>query len=405
MSMPKRPVSQPTPLQNEAGHDPISLWLAGDVMTGRGIDQAMAHPCSPELYEGWVRDARDYVKLAEQAHGRIPIPVPAEHIWGEALTEIDKHRPNLRLVNLETAVTTNGHPWPAKGIHYRMSPRHVAALQAAHIDVCSLANNHVLDWGVDGLLETLSALQGAGMQTVGAGKNQASAQAPAVWHTPNGGRWLIFAWATTDSGVPRPWQVTAQQAGIQTLDTLDEHSALQLAQTVAKYRQPCDRVIVSLHWGGNWGWNVPDAQQQFAHWLIDWGVADLVHGHSSHHPRPIEVYRGKLILYGCGDLINDYEGIGRHEEGDLGVACLYLAQLSASTGELLHLTIQPWQLHQFRLVRADQPMQQAFLSLFNEKSSFFKTRLEVQPDGSWTLGWNEGLPLSDDTHQRFGLRI
>ena len=392
MSMPRKLVSQPTQLQHAASYDPINLWLAGDVMTGRGIDQAMAYPCSPELYEGWVRDARDYVKLAEQANGRIPIPLPPAHIWGEALPEIDKHRPDLRLVNLETAVTTHGHPWPAKGIHYRMSPRHVAALQAAHIDVCSLANNHVLDWGVEGLLETLSALQGVGMQTVGAGKDQASAQAPAVWHAPNGGRWLIFAWATTDSGVPRPWQATAQQAGIQTLDTLNEQSALLLAQSVAQYRQSGDRVIVSLHWGSNWGWEVPDAQQQFAHWLIDWGVADLLHGHSSHHPRPIEVYRGKLILYGCGDLINDYEGIGQHEESDLGVACLYLAQLSASTGELLHLTIQPWQLHRFQLVHAKQALQQAFVSLFNEKSAPFKTRLDLQPDGSWVLGWNEGLP-------------
>lgn len=63
-----------------SGHEHLTMCLAGDVMTGRGIDQVMAHPCSPELYEGWVRDAREYVKLAEKMHGRIPHPVPPEHI-------------------------------------------------------------------------------------------------------------------------------------------------------------------------------------------------------------------------------------------------------------------------------------------------------------------------------------
>jgi poly-gamma-glutamate capsule biosynthesis protein CapA/YwtB (metallophosphatase superfamily) len=368
-----------------------TLWLAGDVMTGRGIDQAMAHPCSPELYEGWVRDAREYLKLAEKVHGHIPVPVPPEHIWGEALAAIAEQQPDLRLVNLETAITTHGHPWPAKGIHYRMHPQHVNALQAVGIDVCSLANNHAMDWGTDGLQETLRVLQSAGIRTAGAGTDLAAAQAPAVWHAPSGERWLVFAWACTDSGVPKPWQATPQAPGIQTLNTLDEHSALQLADTVARYRQPGDRVIVSLHWGSNWGWEVPAEQQQFAHRLIAWNVADLVHGHSSHHPRPIEVYQGKLILYGCGDLINDYEGIGRHGPDDLGVSQLYFAQLSPRTGQLLRLDIQPWQLKKFRLTRADAHQQQAFLAQFNAQCAPYKTRLQVQPDGTWTLAWNHTL--------------
>ncbi|WP_090140801.1 CapA family protein [Limnohabitans sp. DM1] len=368
-----------------------TLCLAGDVMTGRGIDQIMAHPCSPELYESWVRDAREYVKLAEKIHGRIPHPVPPEHIWGEALAAMVRRQVDLRLVNLETTITTHGHPWPAKGIHYRMNPMHVNALQTANIDVCSLANNHVMDWGVDGLRETLNVLHSAGLRTVGAGIDQASAEIPAEWHAPTGERWLIFAWATTDSGVPQPWRATPQQAGIQLLDTLSEHSALQLAHSVARYRQAGDRVIVSLHWGSNWGWDVRAEQQQFARWLIDWDVADLVHGHSSHHPRPIEIYQGKLILYGCGDLINDYEGIDMHEPGNLGMAALFFANISNRTGELLRLEMCPWQLKKFRLVRADDNYEEAFRTLFNDKSSAFKTRMQVQTPGVWTLSWPPGL--------------
>jgi poly-gamma-glutamate synthesis protein (capsule biosynthesis protein) len=213
-----------------------------------------------------------------------------------------------------------------------------------------------------------------------------------VWHAPSGERWLVFAWASTDSGVPKPWQATPQAPGIQTLNTLDEHSALQLADTVARYRQPGDRVIVSLHWGSNWGWEVPVEQQQFAHRLIAWNVADLVHGHSSHHPRPIEVYQGKLILYGCGDLINDYEGIGRHGPDDPGISPLYFAQLSRRTGQLLRLDIQPWRLKKFRLARADTHQRQAFLAQFNAQCAPYKTRLQVRPDGTWTLAWNHTLP-------------
>lgn len=160
---------------------------------------------------------------------------------------------------------------------------------------------------------------------------------------------------------------------------------------MARQRQPGDLVIVSLHWGGNWSWDVPEEQQRFAHRLIDWGVADLVHGHSSHHPRPIEVYRDKLILYGCGDLINDYEGIGRHEMGDTGVACLDFVRVSPRTGELQHLEVQAWTLKKFRLVRAAAPEKQEFLTQFNNHIAAFKIRLEVRADSNWALAWNPAL--------------
>lgn len=67
--------------------------------------------------------------------------------------------------------------------------------------------------------------------------------------------------------------------------------------------------IPALGWG-NWGYGVTRRTREFAHELLDHAGVDLIHGHSSHHPLGIEVYRDKLILYGCGDFINDYEGIG-----------------------------------------------------------------------------------------------
>ena len=125
----------------------IDLFLCGDVMTGRGVDQILPHPSSPELYEPYVRDARQYVALAEEVNGHIARPVGFEYVWGDARDELRRRSPHARIVNLETSVTRSSVAWPDKGINYRMDARNVPCLTAAQIDVCVLANNHVLDWG------------------------------------------------------------------------------------------------------------------------------------------------------------------------------------------------------------------------------------------------------------------
>ncbi len=98
----------------------IGLFLCGDVMLGRGVDQILPYPGDPALYEPWVRDARDYVKLAEDAHGPVSRPVGFDYVWGDALEELRNAAPDVRIVNLETSITRCGAPWPGKAIHYRM---------------------------------------------------------------------------------------------------------------------------------------------------------------------------------------------------------------------------------------------------------------------------------------------
>src|SRR5262249_33320603 len=149
----------------------LRLFLCGDVMTGRGIDQALPHPLNPVLYEPYVRDAREYVALAEEANGPIPRPLGVDYVWVDALQELERARVDLRVVNLETAVTSAETPWPGKGIHYRMHPQNIECLTAAKINACALANNHVLDWGYDGLSETLKNLDAAGIAHAGAGND------------------------------------------------------------------------------------------------------------------------------------------------------------------------------------------------------------------------------------------
>lgn len=333
------------------GDGKLTLVLTGDVMSGRGVDQAMRHPVDPTLHESWVKDAREYLRLAEAAHGPVPRPVPAAYPWGAALEAMALRAPALRIVNLETAVTTAPTPWPGKGIHYRMHPAHVDFLQVAGIDACTLANNHVLDWGRDGLAQTLDSLRAAGIRTAGAGRDEDEAMAPAVWPLP-AARLLLFAVAEPDSGVPRAWAADGGSSGVALLPDLSPSSADRLARHIAAHRGPGDLVVLSIHWGGNWGLDIPPAHRRFARRLIDAGAVDLLHGHSSHHPMPLEIHRGRLVLYGCGDLVNDYEGIGgtRAQQdlpGDIG--CLHVATLRLDDHTLADLEIVPFQRRRLRL--------------------------------------------------------
>jgi poly-gamma-glutamate synthesis protein (capsule biosynthesis protein) len=365
----------------------LRLLLTGDVMLGRGIDQVMAQPVSPELFEPAVHDARVYVRLAEAVNGPIPAPVGSAWPWGEALEAMEHLSPDLRIVNLETAVTAGGSPWPGKGVHYRMHPAHLEALRVARIDACVLANNHVLDWGAAGLADTLSALDGAGLACVGAGPDRSAAQRPLALPLPGGGRVLVSAWATPCSGVPRQWAATETWGGVALLSALDESGLRRIENALERQRLPGDRVLVSLHWGSNWVPQIPDAHRRFAHALIDRGLADLVHGHSSHHPLPIEVHRGRAILYGCGDLINDYEGIRPHKSLRSDLGCLWCLTFSASDGALEGAEILPLQLRRFRLSRPDAEARRWLTGWLGESCAALGTRLREGDHGSLRVAW------------------
>jgi len=366
---------------------PLTLLLGGDVMTGRGIDQVLAHPGDPALHEEFVKDARDYVRLAEQVHGAIPRGVAADYVWGDALDEL-RHA-DLRIVNLETAVTRSDTPWPGKGIHYRMHPDNVECLAAARFDACVLANNHVLDWRREGLAETLATLRAAGLRTAGAGTGEAQAWAPLVLAAGQGRRLLLLACATESSGVPADWAAEAGRSGLALLPDLSEATALRLADHLTRQRRSGDLAMLSIHWGGNWGLDVPDAHRRFAHWLIETGTVDLVHGHSSHHPLPLEVHRGRLIVYGCGDLLNDYEGIAPHGPLRSDVGCLFRVGL-AGDGAVQSVQIVPMRLRRFRLERADAASRDWVADVFDGGQARFGTSVERATEGPLRLRWPMG---------------
>ncbi len=303
---------QNTGRQHPQSLHPITLFLCGDVMTGRGIDQVLPHPDDPILFEGYMKSASGYVELAEEANDPIPKPVGFSYIWGDALSELERRKPDVRIINLETAVTRSDDV-ANKAVNYRMNPDNIPCITAAKIDCCAVANNHVLDWGYSGLAETLKTLKDAHIKIAGAGRNIQEAQAPAVMTIPEKSRVLVFSFGSETSGIPGSWSAAPDRPGVNMLPDFSAATVRGIRDNIGKARSGGDIVIASIHWGGNWGYQISCGQQEFAHQLIDDADVDIVHGHSSHHVKGIEVYKGKLILYGCGDFLNDYEGISGHE--------------------------------------------------------------------------------------------
>lgn len=364
----------------------VTLFLCGDVMTGRGIDQILPHPSDPRLDEAFVSDARTYVALAEEVNGPIPRPVEFSYIWGDALAELQHVSPDVRIVNLETSVTRSDNAWP-KGINYRMHPANIGCLTAAGIDVCVLANNHVLDYGYAGLVETIATLQQAGLKTTGAGRTLAEACQPAVVDRAVGCSVIVYGVGTETSGIPPSWGATEGHPGVNFLSDLSDESAAAIAKRIQAVKRSRDVTIASIHWGTNWGYAVPPEHVRFAHRLIDSGV-DIVHGHSSHHPRPIEVYRNRLILYGCGDLINDYEGIRGYEQYRDDLVLMYFATLNSTRGELVQLRMTPMQIRQMRLNRAALGDVQWLTERLARINVRFGSWVEEAGDGSLLLRWS-----------------
>jgi poly-gamma-glutamate capsule biosynthesis protein CapA/YwtB (metallophosphatase superfamily) len=261
-------------------------------------------------------------------------------------------------------------------------------LIAAGIDACLLANNHVGDWGTEGLVDTLDALDRAGIAAVGAGRDLVSAGRPARLRGRDGSRALVFAFACPSSGTPPGWQAGRDAAGVNLLTGYDDRAIAAVAKQVAHFAETGDTVIASIHWGPNWGHAIPAGQREFARALIDEAGVHLVHGHSAHHPKAIEVHRGFPVLYGCGDLIDDYEGIAGKEKYRPELGLGYFLDLDPASG-LSRLEMVPFRRRRFRLERAG-PADAAWLrDTLDRQCRRLGARVEAGADGTLALaGWS-----------------
>lgn len=246
----------------------ISLIFLGDVMLGRLVNQELKRR-------------------------------PPEYVWGNTVHVL--RQADAVFINLECAVTDWGEPVPGKRFCFRTDSKNVGVLRAAGVRAASLANNHIMDFGDVGLLETVANLDRAGIAHAGAGRNQTEAQRPAELNI--GGLRLAFIAATDNQP---DWEATDDRPGTfyVPIKPTDPRFA-GLLDLVAGARTSADLVIVSLHWGPNWGYEPPAEHRTAARSLIGHG-ADIIFGHSAHVFRGIEIIDGRPVFYSCGDFVDDY---------------------------------------------------------------------------------------------------
>jgi poly-gamma-glutamate synthesis protein (capsule biosynthesis protein) len=299
---------------------------------------------------------------------------------------LNRTRPDARIINLETAITRS-EDFEPKGINYRMSPENADCLAAAAIDCCELANNHILDWGREGLSDTLNALKHLRIKSAGAGRNLAEASAPAALQIAGKGRVLVFSFVALTSGTPRNWAATREGPGVNLLPDLSETTAIRISDEIGRHQRLHDVIVVSIHWGPNWGYDVPEEQRRFAHALIERANISIIHGHSSHHTKAIEVYRNRLILYGCGDFLNDYEGVQGYEEYRGDLALMYFVDIEPVSRDLAAVEIVPLQMRKFSLVRPSGPDTDWMWQTLDRESQRFGTRVAAASPGRLALSW------------------
>ncbi|MGO8753688.1 MAG: CapA family protein [Gallionellaceae bacterium] len=228
-----------------------------------------------------------------------------EQVWGDVLPHLAQA--DLRIVNLECALTTHRRPWTRtrKTFHFRADPEAVRVLQAARIDACALANNHILDYEEQGLRDTLRTLDAAGIRHAGAGANDKEAAAPAIIEAHSPSTVGVALLSFTDN--QPDFAATADHPGTNYLEvSLHEATLTRIADSIAQARaQGADLVVFSSHWGANFVERPSAEFRGFARRVIELG-ADIYHGHSAHICQGIEIYRGKPILYDTGNFIDDY---------------------------------------------------------------------------------------------------
>lgn len=252
----------------------LALTLIGDVMLGRGVNNALKtmHP---------------------------------NEVWGDVLPHL--MQADLRIVNLECALTTHNRPWSRnwKMFHFHADPNAVRVLQSARIDACSLANNHILDFEERGLLDTLHTLKVAGIRHAGAGVDAREAAAPVLFDVHGASPRRVALLAYTDN--EPDFAADARHPGTNYLEiSLQEETLTRVADGIARARaQGADLMVFSNHWGANFVERPSPFFRSFARRVIELR-ADIYYGHSAHICQGIEIYRGKPILYDTGDFIDDY---------------------------------------------------------------------------------------------------
>jgi poly-gamma-glutamate synthesis protein (capsule biosynthesis protein) len=320
----------------------MNLALTGDVMLGRLVDQYVIQNRS----------------------------VRPEALWGNVLPIM--LAADCRLMNLECVISSRGEEWHphTKAFHFRAHPRAIEFLRAAKIDCVTLANNHILDYGTEALLDCLALTDMAGITRTGAGARVKEAWTPAFVEVP---QVRVAILALTDN--EPEWAATETMPGVSYVAYNDrglvEPYRTRVIQAFASARRQADLMIVSAHVGPNWG--APSrAMRALARELVDMG-ADLYWGHSNHTPQGIECYQGKVILYSTGDFIDDYM-VDKDERNDLS----FLFVLEVEKGRIGRIRLYPVRIEDLGVRLANEQEWQFLARTMRARCEAFGTRMDVE---------------------------
>ena len=203
------------------------------------------------------------------------------------------------IVNIETAITDkNTVANPDKSYNYKINKSVVEELKRNNITLLNLANNHILDYGVDGLNDTLNCLQNYKLLYFGAGHNETNARTGIIRCYKNNTKIGYLGYFEYRKTYDQKYHFYAKE-NISGVAELNIHN---LESDILQMKEKTDIIIVSFHIGSNYDINISYTQKEFAHYAIDLG-ADAVVCHSAHIVLPVELYKGKMILYSIGNFI------------------------------------------------------------------------------------------------------
>lgn len=258
--------------------------------------------------------------------------------WGDTLSIFKSA--DFRIGNLECCLTDATKPWlkTPKVFHFRSDSKNVNSLLSASIDIVSIANNHILDFNVRGLKDTLITLEQAGIKSAGAGLDIAEAKKPVLLKIDG----LCIGFIAFTDNEP-DWEASENKPGIFYVPIdLEDKRAKELLRVIEAAKRRVNLLIVSAHWGGNWGYEPPSEHTIFAQAMIDAG-ADVIYGHSAHVLRGVKIYKNRPILYSTGDFVDDYavDDVERNDE-----SLIFLLEID--NGRLNKLSLYPTVIDNFR---------------------------------------------------------
>lgn len=285
---------------------------------------------------------------------------------------------DIAMANLEAPLTDGGEKHPDKQFTFRVPPAAAAKIKEAGFDLMTLANNHIGDYGQQGVIDTLVSLEKIGLAYAGAGRNLQQARAPHVIEI-DGVKFAFLAYSNT---FPKSFYAKKGKPG--TAPGYFEY----VAADIRKARKQYDHVIASFHWGGERMNDPKDYQMELGRLAIDNG-ADVVIGHHPHVLQGAEIYHGGVIYYSLGNY-----AFGSYSQSSVtaGMARIWFENGKLQKAEILPLNVFNIDVHFQPRPLAHGPSY-AFAREFNDFSEPLNTRLIKQPGLFWGI---EGIAVSEE---------